>query len=265
MGRFDGRGVVVVGGGQSQGASIGNGRAASVLFAREGAAVLVVDRDDAAAHDTVEEIRREGGSAFAHQLDVRDLDGWDLSAAVARDCLGSIEVVVYNVGVVLTTPTVKSTADEWQSGFDINLRGAWRAAQTFLPLMQERGSGSIVNISSIAALTGGAGSTLYGLTKHALNALTRGLALASAPYGVRVNAIAPGMIDTPIGVDRVAAALSIDRTEIAAQRAAMVPMRRQGTAWDVAKLAAFLASDDANYITGTVIPLDGGISLLNSG
>jgi len=126
--------------------------------------------------------------------------------------------------------------------------------------MRRQGSGTIINISSLAGTF--VGSSVYSLTKHGVNALTQGLALEYAPHGVRVNAIAPGMIDTPIGVDRVARSTGVDRAKIAADRAALVPMRRQGTALDVANAAVFLASDDASYITGTILYVDGGSALL---
>jgi NAD(P)-dependent dehydrogenase (short-subunit alcohol dehydrogenase family) len=257
--RLEGKKAVVVGGGQTPGATIGNGRATAQLFAGEGAEVLVVDRDLRAAEDTVDAIHAENGSARAFQADISVESECVAIRVAAEGVLGRVDILHNNVGIVLNDSTENTSLTDWQHGFAVNLTGMWLVCKQFLPRMREQQSGCVINISSMAgAMTG---SNIYSLTKSAVNALSRGLALEYAPYNVRVNAIAPGMLDTPIGVDRVARPDGANRAEVAAQRAAMVPMKRQGDAWDVARLAAFLASDEASYITGALIPVDDGSSL----
>ncbi|ONH58731.1 oxidoreductase [Frankia sp. CcI49] len=259
MNRFEGRNTVIVGGGQSAGATVGNGRAAALAYAREGATVLVVDRDREAAEQTACEIRAGGGVAYAHQADITRPEECAALAEAAVETLGAIDVLHNNVGVVVAAATEDLSVADWNRGLDLNLTGLWMVCRQVLPVMRAQGRGVVINISSLAGVL--AGANPYSVGKAALNALTRGLALEYAPHGVRVNAIVPGMIDTPIGVDRVAVASGRSRDDVAAARAAQVPMRRQGTAWDIARAALFLASDDASYITGAVLPVDGGGSL----
>jgi NAD(P)-dependent dehydrogenase (short-subunit alcohol dehydrogenase family) len=258
-GRFAGKTAVVVGGGQLPGETIGNGRAVATLLAAEGAEVLVVDRVLAAAQDTVDAITEAGGVARALRADIAVEDDCRTIKAAAQEAFGAVDVLHNNVGIVVTGGTEATELTDWQRGFDVNLTGMWLVSKQFLPDMRQRRSGCVINVSSMAgAMTG---SNVYSLTKNAVNALTRGLALEYAPHNVRVNAIAPGMMDTPIGVDRVAGPGGPSRADVAAQRAAMVPMGRQGDAWDVAYLAAFLASEQASYVTGAIIPVDGGSAL----
>ncbi|MCW2525008.1 MAG: putative oxidoreductase, family [Frankiales bacterium] len=258
-GRFAGKKAVVVGGGQLPGETIGNGRAVATLLAAEGAEVLVVDRDAEAAGQTVDAILAAGGAAHALRADIASEADCQTIRRVAVDTLGQVDILHNNVGIVIVGSTEDTALPDWQRGFDVNLTGMWLVSKLFLPAMRERRSGCVINVSSMAG--GLTGSNVYSLTKSAVNALTRGLALEYAPHNVRVNAIAPGMMDTPIGVDRIAAPGGPTRAEIAAQRAAMVPMRRQGDAWDVAYAAGFLASDQASFVTGVIFPVDGGSAL----
>lgn len=257
--RLSGKSAVVVGGGQQPGQTIGNGRAVALAYAREGARVLVVDRDLAAAEETTEQIRAASGEAFSHQADITDpvaVDGI-LQAALAE--FGAVDILHNNVGAVIADATERTDLDQWERGIVLNLTGTWNVCRAFLPTMREQQRGVVVNISSLASVV--ASATSYGVAKAGLNALTRGLALEYAAHGVRVNAIIPGMIDTPIGVDRILAGSKKTREEIVAARAAKVPMGYQGTAWDIANAAVFLASDEASYITGVVLAVDGGASL----
>ncbi|MBL7486809.1 SDR family oxidoreductase [Frankia sp. AgB1.9] len=262
MNRLAGKTAVVVGGGQRPGATIGNGRATAVAFAREGAQVLVVDRDLEAAKDTVAQIRAEGGNGHPHTADITRPADCETIPRAATATFGQVDILHNNVGVVVAAGTEATSYDDWERGLSINLTGLWLVCRQFLPLMRAQGHGVVLNISSLAGLLPGANP--YSIAKNGVNALTRGLALEYAPHGIRVNAIVPGMIDTPIGVDRVADATGRDRDEIAAARAAQVPMRRQGSAWDIANAAVFLASDEASYITGAVLPVDGGSALHTS-
>ncbi|MDT3440018.1 MULTISPECIES: SDR family NAD(P)-dependent oxidoreductase [unclassified Pseudofrankia] len=259
MQRLAGKTAVVVGGGQRPGATIGNGRAVTVAFAREGARVLVVDRDLDAAEQTVAQVRAEGGDAFAYRADITEPEECEAILRAATEAFDRVDILHNNVGIVVAAATEATTVDDWNLGMAVNLTGLWLVCRQFLPVMRKQGHGVVLNVSSLASLLPGANP--YSISKNGVNALTRGFALEYARHGVRVNAIIPGMIDTPIGVDRVVEATGRDRDEVAAGRAAQVPMGRQGSAWDIANAAVFLASDEASYITGAILPVDGGSSL----
>ncbi|MDP6346389.1 MAG: SDR family NAD(P)-dependent oxidoreductase [Alphaproteobacteria bacterium] len=256
--------AMVVGGGQSPGETIGNGRATAMLFAREGAKVLVVDRDLASAEETVAMIAAEDGEAAACQADVTDEA--TLAAAVA-DCTGRwqrLDILHNNVGISIAgndAPVTEITVEAFDHCVAVNLRGMVLACKHALPVMRQQQSGSIINISSLAAWS------LYPLvayktTKSAVIALTEQLAAQNAQYGVRANVILPGLMDTPMAVDTRVAATGKSRQEIKAERDARVPLGGlMGTAWDVAQAALFLASDEAGFITGAALPVDGGSSV----
>ncbi|MFJ8019459.1 SDR family NAD(P)-dependent oxidoreductase [Streptomyces sp. NPDC096311] len=260
-GRLAEKTAVIIGGGQTPGATMGNGRAVALTFAHEGAHVLVVDRDLDSAEETAELIRKDGGRAAAHRADIT-VEG-DCAAVpdTAVAVLGHVDILHNNVGIVPGGRTEDLSGDLWRQGFEINLTGMWMTCKYMLPHMRERGTGAIINISSLAGLLPGGGAIAYSTSKAAVNAMTRSLALEYAPHGVRVNCVAPGIVDTPMGVDNVARATGASRDEVAAQRAAMIPMGHQGTSWDVANAALFLASDEAAFVTGVVLPVDGGSSL----
>ncbi|MGW1836414.1 SDR family NAD(P)-dependent oxidoreductase [Streptomyces sp. NPDC002067] len=182
-------------------------------------------------------------------------------ADAALGALGHIDVLHNNVGVVPAGRTADLPSAEWRRGFEVNLTGMWLTCKYVLPHMRERGSGSVVNISSMAGLLAGGETIAYSTSKAAVHAMTRSLALEYAPHGVRVDALAPGMMDTPMAVDSVAGAGGARRDELAAARAGMVPMGHQGTSQDVADAALFLASDESAFITGVILPVDGGFTL----
>jgi NAD(P)-dependent dehydrogenase (short-subunit alcohol dehydrogenase family) len=264
-GRLEGRRAIVVGGGQSAGATLGNGRAAAIAMAREGAHVLVADRDLGAARETVAAIRDEGRRADAHEMDVSREEDCRRLPAAAIELLGGIDVLFNNVGIVAEGDTLSLSLRDWRRSLDVNLTGMWLTCKHVLPVMIEQArGGAIVNNSSMAALMPAApGAIAYSVTKVGVDTLTRTLALEHAHRGIRVNAVAPGMIDTPLGVDRVAGMRGVDRAEVAAARAATVPMGTQGSAWDIANAVVYLASDDSAYVTGVVLPVDGGSTLVS--
>lgn len=261
MNRMKDKTVVVVGGGQVAGEGLGNGRAASILFAREGARVLVGDRDIASANETVAMIRKEGGTAEAQELDVRDDASCQKLIATCKTSWGRLDVLHYNVGIGRGDNGPASITDEaWDFIFDVNLKGALHCSRHALPVMREQKSGVILTVSSIASVCA-VGLVAYKSSKAALNAMTHSIALGNAKYGIRANAILPGLMNTPMAVEGISQARGIDREKLIEQRNAQVPLRGgMGSAWDVANAALFLASDEARFITGVMLPVDGGQS-----
>lgn len=259
--RFHDKTTLVVGGGQTPGTTRGNGRSVALAYAREGARVLVVDRDGESAEETAELIRRDGGIAVSHRADITVDVECEAIADAALQAFGRIDVLHNNVGIVPSGSTEELSPVDWRRGFEVNLTGMWMTCKHVLPHLRRQGQGAIVNISSMAGLLAGGDAIAYSTSKAAVHAMTRSLALQYAPHGVRVNAIAPGMMDTPMGVDAVARSTGVARDGVAAQRAAMVPMGHQGTSDDVAAASLFLASDEAGFITGVVLPVDGGFTL----
>lgn len=254
--RLDGRVALIVGAGQTPGANIGNGRATALTFGREGARLVLVDRDRGRVEETAAEI---DGETAVVVVDVTADDGPDTVVQAALDAFGGIDILHNNVGIGAGDgPPHRLGDDAYDRIMDVNLRSMWRMCRAAVPALRDSEHGAIVNVSSLAAIAAAPNLTAYKLSKAGVNALTQNLALSNAKYGVRANAIMPGFVDTPMGVDEAARALGVDRDEYAATRAGMVPLGRQGSAWDVANAALFLASDDAAWITGVVLPVDGG-------
>ena len=265
--RLAGKVAVVIGAGQSAGEGFGNGRATAARFAREGARVLAVDSRIESAEETAAFIRGEGFECVAFAADVtREAD---TAAAMneAKTRWGSVDVLHNNVGVSLgggDAELLNITEEAFDNIYRINLRGMAFACKHAVKIMREQRSGAIVNIASAAAIENYP-YVAYKTTKAAVIALTQQLALQHAPYGVRANCILPGLINTPMAVDTRAARWGQSRDQVVAERNAKVPLRgQQGTAWDVANAALFLASDEANFITGAALLVDGG-RVLNAG
>jgi len=262
MGRLDGKTAVVCGAGQTPGQTIGNGRAMAVLFAREGARVLCVDRVAERAQETADMIAAEGGQALVFAANIAKAEGAAAVIAKATEALGRIDILVNNVGVGGggDGPAHKVEEDAFDRILAINLKGAWLTSRAAIPLMREQGGGAIVNISSLASLAGGT-QVAYEVSKAAMNRLTTSIAQSNAKYGVRCNAILPGLMDTPMAVAGIAQATGQDVEAVRAARGARVPLgAKMGTAWDTAYAALFLASDEAAFITGVLLPVDGGMS-----
>jgi NAD(P)-dependent dehydrogenase (short-subunit alcohol dehydrogenase family) len=254
--RFRDKRVLVAGGG-SIGPGLGNGKAAAILYAREGAEVLVVDRSLSAAAETVAEITAEGGTARPFMGDMTDPEA---AAAAVADAGGPLDVLHFNIGTSVKGGVVETRPEDWARVFDINLGAAYHLARAALPGMEAAGKGALVFISSLAGLRGGPYSYVsYEASKAGLQRMAQSIARQYAPKGIRANVVLPGPIDTPHVTAIVAP--DADPQALAEARAALVPMGRQGTAWDVARAALFLASDDAAFITGVLLPVDGGMSL----
>ena len=259
--------AVVFGGGQSGGSTtaIGNGRATAMLFAREGATVLVVDRDMATAQETVDLIAEEGNLARAMVADVTDEVQVAAAIAECKNAWGKLDILHNNVGISVAggdAPIEDITTDAFDLLINVNLRGIVYATKHALPIMREQCSGAIVNISSMAAWSNYPWVG-YKTTKSAVIALTEQTAARNAKYNVRANVILPGLMDTPMAVDTRAREWNKPREEIAAERDAKVPLgRKMGTGWDVAYAALFLASEEAKFITGVALNVDGGANVV---
>jgi NAD(P)-dependent dehydrogenase (short-subunit alcohol dehydrogenase family) len=259
--RLDGQAAIVVGGGQTPGQTIGNGRATAITYARAGARVLVADRDLDAAAATVAEITAEGGEAVPFRADVTDEA--DIAAMVADACdrWERLDILHNNVGISVAGGDAEISRIEGDA-FDrimaINLKSMVLAIKHALPVMRGQQSGNIINISSTAAHEDYPWVT-YKASKAAAKAMTEQVALQNAPHGIRVNCIQPGLMNTPMAVDARMDAWNMTREEVVAMRDAKVPLGgKMGTAWDVANAALFLVSDEARFITGVTLMVDGG-------
>lgn len=255
-GRLAGRRVLVVGAGTQRSDDpdppVGNGRAIAVLAAREGAAVVCADRDGGAAEETASWIDGEGGTATVAVGDVSTEEG--CLALVAETTAGGDELggVVLNVGTGRGGGLAGTTVEDWDTTFAINLRSHFLVTREAMPQLGE--GASIVFISSVAGLKPGSRLPAYDSSKAGLAGLCRHVAMEGARRGVRANVVAPGLIDTPLGRWASRGRASRDRTP--------VPLGRQGTAWEVAAATVFLLSDEASYITGQTLAVDGGLTLI---
>ncbi|MCG8588859.1 MAG: SDR family oxidoreductase [Proteobacteria bacterium] len=260
--RLAGKVAIVVGAGQTPGETIGNGRATAILFAREGAQVLCVDRDLGSAEETVRTIESEGGKAAAFAADAIIEDDCRSLAPACVEAFGRIDILHNNVGIGGNDAgTTRIEEEVWDRILAVNLKSVVLPSKHVLPSMRERGSGVITNVSSIAAVCA-TPMVAYRTSKAGVNAYTQSLALGNARYGIRANAIMPGLMNTPMAIEGQAKQLGVERDELVRARDAQVPLgRRMGTAWDVAHAALFLASDEAAFITGAILPVDGGQSL----
>jgi NAD(P)-dependent dehydrogenase (short-subunit alcohol dehydrogenase family) len=260
-GRLAGKTAVVVGAGQTPGETVGNGRAMALLFAREGARVLCVDRVVQRADETVELIQGEGGHALSHGADITQGDQAAGILAEAEARLGRVDILVNNVGIGSRDgPAQHLTEEAFDRIFEVNFKGMWLTIKAAIPVMRKAGAGSIINISSLASLAGDH-MIAYETSKAAVNRLTLAVASANAKYGLRCNAILPGLIDTPMAVIGTAAASGRSPAEMREIRGARVPLKGgMGTAWDTAYAALFLASDEAKFISGALLPVDGAMS-----
>jgi NAD(P)-dependent dehydrogenase (short-subunit alcohol dehydrogenase family) len=253
--------AIVVGAGQSPGTGMGNGRATVLRFAQEGAKVLAVDNNLASAEETIAMVEQAGGEGAAHSADVADEQALAAMVEAALQRWGRVDILDYNVGVSVAAgdaPLDRITETAFDRIATVNLRGAIMACKHVLPVMRAQRAGSIITISSVAAWEQYP-NVAYKATKAGLIAFTQQVAIQNAEFGIRANVILPGLMDTPMAVDTRARVSGKSRAEVAAARDARVPLRRKmGTAWDVANAALFLASDEANFITGVALPVDGG-------
>jgi NAD(P)-dependent dehydrogenase (short-subunit alcohol dehydrogenase family) len=257
--RLEGKVVLVFGAG-SVGEGWGNGKATSVAYAREGATVIAVDREKSAADATATIIDGLGGRSRSLAADVTDSASVKAVVDEVVKTEGRIDVLHNNVGTTIMGGPVELSEQDWRTVLDVNLTSAYLTCKHVLPGMLARGKGAIINISSIAAIryTGYPYSAYYA-AKAGVNQFTVGLALQYARQGIRVNAIMPGLMNTPLIYQQISGQYA-DAEAMARARHEATPMGRMGTGWDIAAAAVFLASDEANYITGVCLPVDGGLT-----
>ena len=240
-----GKAAIVTGGAN------GIGREISSQLAAAGAAVLVADRDGAEAEAVVAEIAATGGRAVGREVDVRDPAGCEALVAVAREVFGRLDALVTSAGIARSRPFLRTSLELWQETLDVNLTGTFLCCQAAAPAMIAAGGGRIITMSSVSGERGGTGRAAYGASKGGVITLTRVMAVELARHNITVNAIAPGPVETPM----VAA---MHTAEDRAAWLGSVPAQRYGTPAEVAAAAVFLASDEASYITGHVLNVDGG-------
>ncbi|MEC3853119.1 SDR family NAD(P)-dependent oxidoreductase [Paenarthrobacter ureafaciens] len=260
MGRLANKVAVVIGAGQSPGESIGNGRATAVRFLQEGATVLAVDRDLDSAKETLKVA--ESGTGEPFEADVRSVQSLQGAIDFAMANWGRIDILHYNVGVSVGAgdgPLDTVTEESFDVVMEINLRGAVMAAKLVEPIMRSQRSGVVLNVSSMSAIETSSTNVAYRASKAGLLAFTQQFAMRNAEFGIRANAILPGRVETAMAVDTRARLTGTSREEIIAQRKSLIPLQGHvGTGWDVANAALFLASDEAGFITGASLPVDGG-------
>lgn len=247
--------VAIVTGSGAQGHGIGNGRAAAILLAEAGANVVVVDRDPALAEVTVDMISAEGGDAIAVKADVTAEPDCEAMVSAAFDEWGRLDILVNNVGIGSQGTVVTERLDRWHRVMEVNLTSMVLASRHAIPAMvSHSGGGAVVNISSISALRP-RGMTAYSTSKGAIMSLTSAMAVDHGADGVRVNCVAPGPVRTPlVGGDDMP-------EELAEARRRASVLRIEGSGWDVGAAVRFLCSDEARYITGHTLVVDGGVTL----
>lgn len=253
--------AIIVGAGQQPGDTIGNGRATAIRYSEEGARVLLVDWDEKLANDTLAMVKDNGQDASVFKADItKEAD----CKAIADTCVsryGQIDILHNNVGRSEgDRETAALDASMWDSLMEMNLKGMFMTCKHVLPIMRQNGSGVITNISSTAS-TGSCETVTYKTSKGAVNTMTQHMALENGPYGIRVNAILPGLMDTPMAIERRARERGVDKQVVRDERNAQIPLGGEmGTAWDVANAAVFLASEEAKFISGVLLPIDGARS-----
>ena len=246
--------VAIITGAGSRAEGIGNGRAAAILFAREGAKLLLVDRDEQAAQATLDLIRAEGNDAVIHTADVTSSEDCRAMVRAALDRWGRLDILHNNVGIGGRGTVEEITEEDWERVQRVNVTSMMLTAKHAVPAMRASGGGAIINVSSIAALRP-RGLTAYSVSKGAVATLTQALAVDHGADGIRANCIMPGPVYTPM----VYAAGMSDELRNRRREASLLKIEGEG--WDIGWAAVFLASDEARYITGAILPVDGGVTI----
>ncbi len=256
--RLKGKVAIVTGARSSPGEGIGNGKAAAIVYAREGAAVMLVDLKLEAAEETKRMIEKEGGKCLVFEANVAQSQD---CLAMVEQCLktySQIDILHNNVGITQKGGPLDVEEAIWDRVINTNLKSMFLTCRAVLPQMLKQGRGAILNISSTSAIRTAYPQLIYSISKAGVNQLTRALAVEFADQGIRVNAIMPGAIDTPM-IEPLKVLYGGDMERMRRERGARAPMKRMGEAWDVAYASLFLVSDEAKYITGQVLAVDGGL------
>lgn len=255
-GRVDGKVAIVTGAGSTPGPGVGTGKATAVALAREGASVLLVDRYAERAEQTRHMIENEGGKAAVFAGDLTESQACEEMVRTAVETFGGLHILVNNIGLAAVGTVVDISEQEWDRSLDINLRTAFLASKYAVPELAAAGGGSIVNISSISALRGD-GTLAYSAAKGGLLAMTVDMAYSHGRQGIRVNAIAPGHITTPMVLSVSSPGPQAEFMNTMRSEAGL--LGSPGDGWDVAWAATFLASDEARWITGVTLPVESGV------
>ena len=269
--RLKGKVAIVTGAGSVTGPPdrdpIGNGKAAAIVYAREGAAVMAADLDIEAAKDTQKMIEAEGGKCKAFKADVSKADDCNAMAKECSKTYGRIDILHNNVGIGSRNPggILEVEEEDWDIVMNVNVKSMFHTCRAIIPQMLKQGKGSILNISSVGyVLHAYPKLFIYTVSKAAVNTFTKCLSYEFADKGIRVNCVMPGMIDAPVIYKEILKLYEGDIEKMRKDRNARVPMKNMGEPWDIAYASLFLVSDEAKYITGQILAVDGGI-LLSSG
>ena len=255
-GRVEGKVAIVTGAGSTPGPGVGTGKASAVALAREGARVLLVDLHAERAEETRKMIAEEGGTAEVFQGDLTRAADCEAMVDAAVEAFGTVDILVNNIGLASVGTVVDTTEEAWDRALDINLRTAFLSSKYTVPVMAAKGSGSIVNISSISALRGD-GTIAYSAAKGGLLAMTVDMAYSHGRDGIRVNAIAPGHITTPMVLSVTAPGPRAEFMNTMRSEAGL--LGTPGTGWDVAWAVVYLAGDEARWVTGATLPVESGV------
>jgi len=255
-GRVEGKVAIVTGAGSTPGPGIGTGKASAIVLAREGASVLLVDLYPERAEETLKMIESEGGTAVVCGADVSTAAGSEAMVRAALDAFGTVDILVNNIGRAALGTVVTTTEEVWDQAMTINLRTAFLASKYAVPVMAAKGAGAIVNISSVSAVRGDS-TVAYSAAKGALNAMTVDMAFSHGREGIRVNAVLPGHITTPMVMSVSAPGARAEFMNSMRSEAGL--LGTPGDGWDVGWAAAFLASDEARWITGVLLPVESGV------
>ena len=249
--RFDGKAAIITGG------ALGIGQAAAEILAERGAAVSILDWDEKAGTVTCEAIVAAGGRAIFSKVDVSDLNAVDVAVKKTAEVFGRLDSLIVSAGIQRYGTALTTTDDQWDEVIGVNLKGAWNAARSAIPFIREAGGGTIVNVSSVQALASQQNVLAYTVSKHALLGLTRSMAMDFARENIRVNAICPGTVDTPML--KWAASLDPNPQSVYDACNAMHPLGRIAKPREVGEVVAFLAHESSSFVTGAVWTVDGGL------
>lgn len=258
--RVEGKVAIVTGGGQVDGPGTGTGKAASILLARNGAGVVLVDRVPDRAEVTRKEIEQAGGRAIVVEGDVTTAEDCERATRAALDAFGRLDVLVNNVGVSTPGSVLDTSEDTWAQQLDVNLKSVYLMSKYAIPALAATGGGSIINVSSIGALRS-IGFAAYSAAKGGMISLSREMAAQHGYLGIRVNVVAPGSVETP-RTKGATEKLGTDLEAVSRRTRAALPLGRttRGTGWDIGYAVLFFASDESSWISGQVLAVDGGQS-----